>query len=138
LPVLAVFKSKNQNSGSSPMLNNAHPIIPIATRVGRSLAASLFFLKKSRTTPITTDADNLWLSATMTAFADVESTQCTEEGPEEDANPLVEAEIYVIFGRRTDAEKVLKSALQAGRINADEVVRFWHEMEAEQKSAAKF
>jgi hypothetical protein len=120
------------------MLNNVNSIAPIAARVGRSLAAGLLFLRKNKTTPTASVADDLWLSATMSAFTEIESTEPTEAEPEEDVNPLVEAEIYVIFGRKDDAEKVLKSALQAGRINADEVARFWHEMQAEQKSAAKF
>jgi hypothetical protein len=113
------------------MLSNIHSIAPIAARVGRSLAAGLLFLRKNKTTSTTRVADDLWLSTATSAFAEIESTQRTEVEPEEDVNPLVEAEIYVIFGRKNDAENVLKSALQAGRINADEVVRFWNEMEAE-------
>lgn len=120
------------------MLNNVNSIAPIAARVGRSLAAGLLFLRKNKTTPTTSVADDLWLSATMSAFAEIESTEHSEAEPDEDVNPLVEAEIYVIFGRKNDAEKVLKSALQAGRINADEVVRFWDEMEVEPKSAPEF
>ena len=116
------------------MLNNTNSIFPIAARVGRSLAAGLSFLKKNKTTPTTSAADDLWLSATMSAFTEGESMECSKDEPEEDVNPLVEAEIYVIFGRTNDAERVLKSALQAGRINADEVVRFWDGLETELKS----
>jgi hypothetical protein len=109
----------------------------MAARVGKSLADRLFFLRKNKTAPTTSAADDLWLSATMSAFSEVESAECSQDDePEEDVDPLVEAEIYVIFGRANDAEKVLKSALQAGRIDADEVVRFWGRMDTEGKSTS--
>lgn len=116
------------------MLNNANSIIPIAARVGRSLAAGLFFLRKNKTTPTTSAADDLWLSATMSAFSEAESIECSEDPPDEEVCPLVEAEIYAIFGRPNDAEHVLKTALQAGRINAEEVARFWDGLETKLKS----
>lgn len=119
------------------MLNNANSIAPIAARVGRSLAAGLLFLRRSTNAPSTNVAEDLWLSATMSAFGEIESTECTEADPEEDVSPLVEAEIYVIFGRTNDAENVLRSALQTGRINADEVARFWDEMEPQYKNGPR-
>jgi hypothetical protein len=44
---------------------------------------------------------------------------------EEEICPLVEAEIYVIYGRKADAQKVLKAGVRSGRITADQVARFW-------------
>lgn len=44
---------------------------------------------------------------------------------EEEICPLVEAEIYVIYGRKADAQKVLKAGVRSGRITADEAARFW-------------
>lgn len=44
---------------------------------------------------------------------------------EEEICPLVEAEVYLIYGRRHDAEKVLAEGVQAGRISTAEVTQFW-------------
>jgi hypothetical protein len=44
---------------------------------------------------------------------------------EDEICPLVEAEVYVIYGRQADAEKVLASGVQSGRITAGDVARFW-------------
>lgn len=44
---------------------------------------------------------------------------------ESDIDPLLEAEVYAIYGRRKDAEKVLDSALKAGLISAGDVSLFW-------------
>ena len=46
---------------------------------------------------------------------------------EEEISPLVEAEIYVIYGRKADAEKVLADGIKKGRITTNEVARFWSE-----------
>ncbi|PKO39103.1 MAG: hypothetical protein CVU33_06325 [Betaproteobacteria bacterium HGW-Betaproteobacteria-6] len=44
---------------------------------------------------------------------------------EEEICPLVEAEVYVIYGRKADARKVLNAGVRSGRITADEAARFW-------------
>jgi hypothetical protein len=46
---------------------------------------------------------------------------------EEEICPLVEAEVYLIYGRKADAEKVLADGVKNGRIATDEVARFWSE-----------
>jgi hypothetical protein len=46
---------------------------------------------------------------------------------EEEICPLVEAEVYVIYGRKADAEKALASGVKSGRITAEEAARFWSE-----------
>ncbi|UCV21108.1 hypothetical protein [Ferribacterium limneticum] len=46
---------------------------------------------------------------------------------EEEISPLVEAEVYLIYGRKADAEKVLADGVKIGRITANEVARFWSE-----------
>lgn len=46
---------------------------------------------------------------------------------EEEISPLVEAEVYLIYGRKADAEKVLADGVKTGRITANEVARFWSE-----------
>lgn len=44
---------------------------------------------------------------------------------EEEICPLVEAEVYLIYGRKADAEKVLAQGVRTGRISTDEVTQFW-------------
>lgn len=44
---------------------------------------------------------------------------------EEEISPLVEAEVYLIYGRRPDAEKVLADGVRTGRISTAEVAQFW-------------
>lgn len=44
---------------------------------------------------------------------------------EEEICPLVEAEVYLMYGRKHDAEDVLKAGLKAGRITQDEISQFW-------------
>ncbi|MBS1144024.1 MAG: hypothetical protein H6R14_1430 [Proteobacteria bacterium] len=44
---------------------------------------------------------------------------------EEEVCPLVEAEVYLMYGRKRDAEDVLKAGLKAGRITQDEISQFW-------------
>jgi len=44
---------------------------------------------------------------------------------EKDIDPLLEAEVFAIYGRRNDAEKVLDSALKAGLVSVGDVALFW-------------
>lgn len=44
---------------------------------------------------------------------------------EEEICPLVEAEVYLIYGRKADAEKVLAQGVRTGRITTREVAQFW-------------
>ena len=44
---------------------------------------------------------------------------------EEEISPLVEAEIYVIFGRKADADMALDAGVKSGRITTQEVAQFW-------------
>ncbi|MDP2882680.1 MAG: hypothetical protein Q8N89_14010 [Azonexus sp.] len=46
---------------------------------------------------------------------------------EEEICPLVEAEVYLVYGRKADAERVLADGVKKRRITADEVARFWSE-----------
>jgi hypothetical protein len=46
---------------------------------------------------------------------------------EEEICPLVEAEVYLIYGRKADAEKVLADGVKKRRITADQVAQFWSE-----------
>jgi hypothetical protein len=44
---------------------------------------------------------------------------------EEDISPLVEAEVYLIYGRKADAVKALDSGIKSRRITSAEVENFW-------------
>lgn len=44
---------------------------------------------------------------------------------EEEICPLVEAEVYLIYGRKADAEKVLAQGTRLGRITTEQVEQFW-------------
>jgi len=44
---------------------------------------------------------------------------------EEEICPLVEAEVYLVYGRKADAEKVLALGARTGRITSEDVTRFW-------------
>lgn len=44
---------------------------------------------------------------------------------EEEICPLVEAEVYLIYGRKADAEKALALGVRTGRITTGEVAQFW-------------
>ena len=57
---------------------------------------------------------------------------------EETPSPLVEAEIYFVYGRRDDAEAVLASALRQGQISPDEVIRLRDKMAAKRRFEVPF
>jgi len=44
---------------------------------------------------------------------------------EEEICPLVEAEVYVIYGRVADAEEALAAGVKSRRITAAQVAQFW-------------
>lgn len=47
--------------------------------------------------------------------------------------PLIEAEVYFVYGRRHDAEAVLASGLREGRITPDDVSRLREKLNAERQ-----
>lgn len=49
---------------------------------------------------------------------------------EEEICPLVEAEVFVIYGRMADADKALHSGIKSGRITADQARQFWADQQA--------
>jgi hypothetical protein len=44
---------------------------------------------------------------------------------EEEICPLVEAELFVIYGRKADAKKALDLGVMSGRITDEQVTEFW-------------
>ncbi len=55
---------------------------------------------------------------------------------EADIDPLLEAEVYAIYGRKNDAERVLDSALKAGLLTAGDVSLFWSIREKDRTTQA--
>jgi len=52
--------------------------------------------------------------------------------------PLVEAEVYAIFGRIADANEALSAGVKSGRITADQVSAFWAEQNNSKSGTAPF
>lgn len=46
---------------------------------------------------------------------------------EEEICPLVEAEVYVIYGRVADAEEAIAAGVKSGRITSQQAAQFWKE-----------
>jgi len=44
---------------------------------------------------------------------------------EEEICPLVEADVYLIYGRKADAVKALETGVKSRRITAEDVAQFW-------------
>lgn len=102
--------------------------VSIVLLVMLNLLAWLQILKLRRSWRNPVAADNSYLGLAMSAFSNGDHPDLLREHDE--VNPLTEAEIYVIYGRRDDARKVLESALRAGRISGEDVKAFWAEQNA--------
>ena len=62
--------------------------------------------------------------------------QPTGEMQHDDADPLAAADVYVAFGRRKSAHEVLESAVETGRLRAEDVTLFWAKHDLKKSSAA--
>lgn len=102
--------------------------LSIVVLVGLNLAAWLQILKLRRSWRNPVAADNAYLGLQLSDFAKAEPPAVLIDHDEID--PLTEAEIFVIYGRRADAQRVLESGLRRGRISAEEVSKFWAGQEA--------
>lgn len=102
--------------------------LSIVVLVGLNLAAWLQILKLRRSWRNPVAADNSYLGLQVADFSKGEPPSTLKDHDEID--PLTEAEIYVIYGRRGDAQKVLESGLRRGRVSAEEVSKFWAGQEA--------
>lgn len=102
--------------------------LSIVILVGLNLAAWLQILKLRRSWRNPVAADNAYLGLQVADFSKAEPSPMLIDHDEID--PLTEAEIFVIYGRRADAQKVLESGLRRGRVSAEEVTMFWAGQEA--------
>lgn len=97
--------------------------LSIVILVALNLAAWLQILKLRRSWRNPVAADNAYLGLQVADFAKDEPPPMLKDL--EEIDPLTEAEIFLIYGRRGDAQRVLESGLRRGRISAEEVAMFW-------------
>lgn len=111
------------------MSQNPVTLAPITSYIAQRLSAGWRSLRRSRQQPVPAGtASDVEPDLPFSKFADTEFPGYITY--DEDVDPLVEAEIYVIFGRNHDALAVLEEALDSGRLTDEQVSRFWAEREA--------
>lgn len=77
------------------------------------------------------------------SYPNFESSAFSKPDPSEllmretEIDPLLEAEVFAIYGRRKDAEMVLDSALKAGVITAGDISLFWSLRNLDQNTQAQ-
>lgn len=113
------------------MSQNVLFVFAIAASVSLNLVAGFQFLKskRSRSKPLAA-AEPQCLPARHEASLFPEGAAVTVD---EVLCPLIEAEVYFVYGRRNDAEAVLASALREGRITPDDVRRLRGKLNAERQ-----
>jgi len=105
------------------MINTAISVVPVALFLGLNVIAGIHFFKRRQSASRCNVSDNLWMSMPLSAFS--ENDHPASFYDDVDVDPLTEAEIYVIYGRNKDAQAVLDSAVQGGRISTAQVDQFW-------------
>lgn len=98
----------------------------LSISIGLNLVALYFFLKARRAAPPVSAAEEgeRW-ALPAEAPAERGGPAAPVAGMPDNANPLVEAEVFLIYGRNDDAARVLKAGLRDGRIGAEDLSRFW-------------
>lgn len=110
------------------MINNTFSVTLIVVLIGLNLAA-WFHLLKNRRPPIKAGvANDSCFGMPMSAFSNVDHPELLKH--HEEVSPLTEAEIYVIYGRKKDAQSALALGVQEGRITSDEAEQFWAKQES--------
>lgn len=107
---------------SLPLINTGPSFAQLALFLAVSFLAGAILLRSRLATSKDNGASTYANGLSMSAFSQVDHPLLKHE---EDVNPLTEAEIYVIYGRKNDAQRVLDLAMREGRISPEEVVCFW-------------
>lgn len=94
----------------------------MALSIGLNLVA-LYVFVRTRRRPKANTGERRILLAGMPGEAVIPDPAA--DGLIPSANPLVEAEVFLIYGRQEDAARVLKAALREGRIGDEDLHRFW-------------
>lgn len=110
---------------SLPMMNASPSMLQLAVFLLLNLVIGLFFLRKRRLSLKRNARRGLEQHFPMSCFSQVNHPVL--EKYYEEVNPLTEAEIYVIYGRKHEAQKVLDSGVREGLISTEQVIRFWSE-----------
>lgn len=110
---------------SLTLMNTGSSTLQFAVFLAINLLAGLLLLRRKRMLDKASAYERHSRELTMSAFSAGEHLTLLRD--EVDVNPLTEAEIYVIYGRKKDAQLALDSAMRDGRISAEQVVRFWAE-----------
>lgn len=106
---------------SLPLMNTAPSMAQLLLFLLLSLLLALFVLRRRQASNKLRVAAGPVQELTMSAYSELEISS----SPQEDVDPLTEAEIYLIYGRKKDAQQVLDLAMREGRITPADVVRFW-------------
>lgn len=107
------------------MTTSSLSLFAMALSVALNLVALYFFLKVRRSRPQSSSAPGKpgWSPADVPDA--VWHTEAATGDFTPTANPVVEAEVFLAYGRHEDAAQVLQAALRDGRIGADELEGFW-------------
>lgn len=105
------------------MITSSFSAFALSLSIGLNLVALYYFLKMRRVAPPGSEAGDEY--PVMAPAAMPVETIAPAAGMSDNANPLVEAEVFLIYGRNDDAARVLKAGLRDGRIGAEDLNRFW-------------
>ena len=113
------------------MSQNVFFVFAVTASVGLNLLAGYQYLKSKKS------RNNRFAAAELQRLpVRHESSLFPEDAAlkvDEVLSPLIEAEVYFVYGRRHDAEAVLASGLRAGRITPDDVSRLREKLNAERQ-----
>ena len=109
------------------MTNTAITSVSSAVSIVLTITSSVLFARYRRDQVQTDVSCDPWQGLPISAFSIPDHSVLADS--EEAINPLVEAEIYLIYGRRKDAQAVLEHGLSEGRVTAEEIARFWASVE---------
>jgi hypothetical protein len=110
------------------MINKAISITPLALFFGLNFAAGYAYFKKRKLLARGRSA-NAHYDIPLSIFSNADHPELLKY--QEDVNPLTEAEIYVIYGRKQEAQEVLDSGLLEGLITPEDIDHFWRKIEQE-------
>lgn len=110
---------------SLPMMNASLTTLQLVVFLGLNLLVGLYFFRRWRAALKRNTRRGLEQNFPMSIFSRTDHPALLKH--HEDVNPLTEAEIYVIYGRRNEAQKVLDNGIRDGLISPEEVISFWSE-----------
>ncbi|RIX45535.1 MAG: hypothetical protein D3M94_11940 [Rhodocyclales bacterium GT-UBC] len=98
----------------------------VATSFGFNVLVGLQLLKQRRQQAgLANGADSIGVIPLADVFPGEQFPEVEALIVNESLSPLQEAEIYRTYGRHEDARLVLDEGLRSGRIDAEDVRRFW-------------